>query len=1033
MPFQHSLRDSRPIIDVAVAAQLARGLFAKDGNVLELPSERDRNFRITDSDGARWVLKIAQADEERRLIELQNSVLQHLAQASAIPVPAVCSTVDGELIGHWSDGARSHLVRMLTYLPGVPLASVRPRSNALLRDLGRRLGQLDAALELYQDDTADRALKWDFRHAAAVLADHIPLIGDPAQRELVNQFHEQFEQTLYPLLPDLRRSIIQNDANDHNVLVHDSLSGQSIAGLIDFGDIVHSYTVGEVAIAAAYAIFGEADPAATMATITSGYHEQWPLTEAELSVVFPLVCLRLCMSVCISAKQKAEEPENAYLSVSERSAWAALHRLSNIHHRLAEAIIRQACGLAPFAAHPRVTTWICEHASQYHALIKPEEVPHHDCDVPDQCSEHCDGTYFIHDLSIDGLDDSIPMDEPQLCGEIFASERHAEGAAIGIGRYSEPRVCYTGDQFQEQAGDGQWRTIHLGIDLFESAGTAVFAPLDGEVHSFADNDLPLDYGPTLILKHQPAEDIEFFMLYGHLSRDSIARWQVGKRFVAGQQIGELGDVSENGGWPPHLHFQVMLDLLNQQGDFPGVGPADHREVWEHLIPDPSPFVQTRLPICYEHRDPDTLIAHRRQRLAKSLSISYDRPLEIVRGAGPYLFDSMGRKYLDCVNNVAHVGHCHPHVVESAQRQTAILNTNTRYLNTGLLDYADRLASLFPEPLEVVFLVCSGSEANELALRLAKVHTGHQGIAGLEAGYHGNTAALIDASSYKCDGPGGKGPGTGVAFAPLPDVFRGLHRGADATERYLENLQTVLDQLADECGLAAFIAESMPGCGGQIELPAGYLEGAYAAVRARGGVCIADEVQTGFGRVGTHFWAFETQDVVPDIVSLGKPIGNGHPLGAVITTRAIADSFANGMEYFNTFGGNNVSCAIGMAVLDVIEEQDLQQHARSLGGFWLEKLRDLQEQHPMIGDVRGRGLFLGVELIQDEQRAPAADAAHYIVNRLRSHRILASTDGPQHNVIKIKPPMTISRKDVEYFCAVLKNVLDDSCLRSVYEQ
>jgi len=328
--------------------------------------------------------------------------------------------------------------------------------------------------------------------------------------------------------------------------------------------------------------------------------------------------------------------------------------------------------------------------------------------------------------------------------------------------------------------------------------------------------------------------------------------------------------------------------------------------------------------------------------------------------------------------------------------------------------------LLPDPLSVVFLVNSGSEANELALRLARAHTRRDDVIVVDCAYHGNTSAMIDLSPYKFDGPGGRGCPAWVHQVAMPDVFRGPHRGAEAGKLYA---QLVAAAAQSHHGPAAFFCESALSCGGQIILPAGYLQAAFAAVRAAGGVCVADEVQTGFGRAGTHFWMFESQDVVPDIVTLGKPIGNGHPLGAVITTRAIADSFANGMEYFNTFGGNPVSCAVGLAVLDVIRDEELQQHAADVGEYLQNELTQLQAGHPLIGDVRGLGLFIGIEFVRDRDSLEPADSeAAQIVELMKERGVLLSTDGPFHNVIKIKPPIVFSRRDAEVVVANLREVL-----------
>jgi 4-aminobutyrate aminotransferase-like enzyme/Ser/Thr protein kinase RdoA (MazF antagonist) len=421
---------------------------------------------------------------------------------------------------------------------------------------------------------------------------------------------------------------------------------------------------------------------------------------------------------------------------------------------------------------------------------------------------------------------------------------------------------------------------------------------------------------------------------------------------------------------------------------------------------------------------DVLLQNRRGVIGPSLSISYEVPIKMVRGSGQYLYDEGGHPLLDLVNNVCHVGHCHPAVVEAGQRQMARLNTNTRYLYDGLTAYAERLCATLPDPLEICFFVNSGSEANELALRLAETYTGRRDFLVIDGAYHGHTGRLIDISPYKFKGPGGKGgPEPWVHVVPMPDGYRGVHKGQNRSVgiAYGDELGKVISK--SEAPIAGFIAESLLGCAGQIIPPEGYFARAFEHVRKVGGVCILDEVQVGFGRVGTHFWAFERHGVVPDIVVMGKPIGNGHPMAAVVTTRQIADSFANGMEFFSTFGGNPVSCAIGMAVLDVIEAEKLQERALDLGTTLLEGLSALKQAYAIIGDVRGVGLFLGIEFVRDRKTLePAAEAAAYVVERMKTRGVLLSTDGPLHNVIKIKPPMVLTREDIDMTLRLLDDEL-----------
>jgi len=392
-------------------------------------------------------------------------------------------------------------------------------------------------------------------------------------------------------------------------------------------------------------------------------------------------------------------------------------------------------------------------------------------------------------------------------------------------------------------------------------------------------------------------------------------------------------------------------------------------------------------------------------------------VQAVRGYMQYLFDANGRRYLDAYNNVPHVGHCHPRVVAAVSEQLAILNTNTRYLQHQLTDYAEELTATLPAPLRVCFFTASGSEANELALRLARAHTGAKDLLVMDAAYHGHTTTLIDIGPYKHDGPGGQGAPGWVVKTPIPDVFRGEFRGADAGMKYAAQVGDAM-QGRRICG---YIAETCPSVGGQMLLPDGYLPEVYRLVRRAGGVCIADEVQTGFGRIGTHFWAFEQHGVVPDIVVLGKPIANGYPMGAVICSADIARSFDNGMEYFSTFGGSTAAVVAARETLQVTIDEGLQAHALGVGAELLAGMRALQ--HPLIGDVRGSGLFVGVELVR-EQLKPAAREADYVAVRMREEGILLGTDGPFHNVVKLRGPMPFSSENVRHLVQVFGRILEE---------
>ncbi|XP_058533265.1 5-phosphohydroxy-L-lysine phospho-lyase isoform X2 [Ochotona princeps] len=432
----------------------------------------------------------------------------------------------------------------------------------------------------------------------------------------------------------------------------------------------------------------------------------------------------------------------------------------------------------------------------------------------------------------------------------------------------------------------------------------------------------------------------------------------------------------------------------------------------------------------ERRAKADTLALRRRLLSASCRLFFpEDPIKMVRGQGQYMYDEQGAEYLDCINNVAHVGHCHPLVVQAAHEQNQVLNTNSRYLHDNIVEYAQRLAQTLPDELCVFYFLNSGSEANDLALRLARQYTGHQDVVVLDHAYHGHLSSLVDISPYKFRHLDGQKEW--VHVAPLPDTYRGLYREDHPSPAvaYASEVERVVSRAqAQGRKIAAFFAESLPSVAGQIVPPAGYFSQVAGHIRKAGGLFVADEIQVGFGRVGKHFWAFQLQgeDFVPDIVTMGKSIGNGHPIACVATTQAVARAFeATGVEYFNTFGGSPVSCAVGLAVLDVLEKEQLQAHATCVGSFLMDLLRQQKAKHAIIGDIRGAGLFIGVDLIKDKAtRTPATEEADYLVSRLKENYILLSTDGPGKNVLKFKPPMCFSLDNAQHLVAKLDAILTD---------
>lgn len=419
---------------------------------------------------------------------------------------------------------------------------------------------------------------------------------------------------------------------------------------------------------------------------------------------------------------------------------------------------------------------------------------------------------------------------------------------------------------------------------------------------------------------------------------------------------------------------------------------------------------------------ESLIERRHQHISPILSMSYKTPIHMVRSAYQYMYDGAGNTYLDAYNNIPHVGHSHPRVIQASKSQMSRLNTNTRYLYEGLAEYAEQLLSYFPPELNRVFFVNSGSAASDLAIRMANNHTGSQLQMVMELGYHGNTQIGIDISDYKFNNAKGQGQKQHIIKTTLPDTYKGKYTSAESHpgQRYGKDAVSMINESNQP--ISVFISEPIVGCAGQVPLPSGYLTEVYPAIRAQGGVCISDEVQTGFGRLGEYFWGFEAHAVIPDLVILGKPIANGHPMGAVVCTEAIANSFEKGVEFFSSFGGNPVSCAIASTVLDVIKEEQLQENAKTVGQYYKSQLQRLMDKHACIGDVRGNGLFLGVEIVKEHTKSPDTKLASQIKNELKKQYILVSTDGPYDNVIKTKPALCFNTLNVDRVVTTMDQIL-----------
>lgn len=982
-----------------------------DAGLTRLNGEYDLNFMVRAKNGRDYVLKVMRPGCEPDLVDMQINALDHIAtHAPGLPFPKVIPDLHGAPVSGIADQAdMPRLVWLLECLPGQCYAETARKPKDLILKLGRVLGATDRALETFQHDGLDRpAFKWDLTQAGWV-SDHVAVIEDPDRRSLITGIVEAYN-AITPRLAALPKQPIHNDANNHNILVQGSLDQrQAVSGLIDLGDICSAPRVCELAIAGAYVVLDHPKPEQALTALVQGYHAANRLQPGEVDLIWPLLRMRLAVSVINSSRVMAQTPNDPYVTVSQGPAWRFLENTS-VNGDLMSARLRVACGLPVTDGADRVHAYLAGHRGQFAQMFGQDL-----SDVPMGSLSVASSVWPQNPFD-------MPLHEAARVGEEF-------GDGLWLGYYNEPRLIYTEAGFRK----GRWkasdrRTVHLAVDVFAPAGTVLHAPLSARVEAVENRAAHLDYGGVVILHHETPEGDSFYTLYGHLDPEVCERLQPGDPVAQGASFARLGDASQNGGWAPHVHFQMAMTTDGLEQDWPGVGDPDEMDLWHAVCPNPAALLN--LPddkVFYQPPDKQAILQSRHDHFGGNLSLTYDDPVMLMRGWKHHLFDEWGRPFLDAYNNVPHVGHAHPRIQAVAADQLKRMNSNTRYLHPAQTEFAEQLLSKLPDGFEVCYFVNSGSEANELALRLAHAHTGARGIITPDHGYHGNTNAAVAISAYKFNKPGGIGQADWVELVDVADDFRGAFRRQDPerAQKFANLVDPALSALQHKgYGLSGFIAETFPSVGGQIVPPKGYLAAVYAKIRAAGGLCIADEVQTGLGRLGAYYFGFEYQKVVPDIVVLGKPIGNGHPLGVVATTRDIADSFDNGIEFFSTFGGSTLSCRIGKEVLDIIEDEGLQENSRIMGERLISGLRRLQSEFDSIGDVRGMGLFVGVDL-NNPDGSEGTEICRYVKNRMRDHRILIGSEGPRDNILKIRPPLTIDADDVDMILWTLREILSEA--------
>jgi 4-aminobutyrate aminotransferase-like enzyme/Ser/Thr protein kinase RdoA (MazF antagonist) len=952
-----------------VSAEQARQWLAEhyglSGTLQALGSQQDLNYRV-DSPRGRFVLKICRGDYALVELQAQHAGLKYLAEHSAVTVPRVIAANNGEDLLSLEVGGEAVHVRLLDYIEGQPLTHLEHLGRDVVAGFGRLCGEMDLALAGFDHPGLERTLQWDARHASALISHLLPVIKDEQQRILIADAAEQAERRLQPLQGKLPVQAIHMDITDDNaVWARDALRHWQLQGVIDFGDLVRTWRITDLSVTCAALLHHAGGDPFVILPAVQAYHAVNPLQHEELQALWPLIVARAAVLVLSGEQQVSIDPANTYSRDNLSHEWEIFRVATSVPQALMEAAILTAVGHAlPVIDSEGFAPLLPGLVGREFALIDLGVLsPHFEAGNWEQA----------------GIDQ-------HLLNEAAAAH------GLAASRYGQYRLSRTRPDSAVEPD-----TLPLHVELRVPDGTAVEAPFAGVVHRPADGVLQLD-GPQL----------------------SVRLWGVtpslhsGAALVKGQVLGAVSGP-----------LRVQL-CRGAQLNAPLFCTPAHAAAWQALCPSPAALLGLACDAEPE-LDAKTLLERRDASFARTQKHYYVDPPRIERGWRNHLIDMQGRSYLDMLNNVAVLGHGHPRMAAVAARQWSLLNTNSRFNYAAVAEFSERLLKLAPEGMDRVFLVNSGSEANDLAIRLAWAYSGGRDMISVLEAYHGWTVGADAVSTSIADNPKAlESRPDWVHPVPAPNTYRGEFRGLDSAPDYVRSVEHHLAKLAEQKRqLAGFICEPVYGNAGGISLPPGYLQQVYALVRAQGGVCIADEVQVGYGRMGHFFWGFEEQGVVPDIICMAKGMGNGQPLGAVITRREIAEALEAEGYFFSSAGGSPVSCQIGMAVLDVMAEEKLWENAQVVGGHFKARLEALIDKHPLVGAVHGSGFYLGLELIRNrETLEPATEETVLLCDRLRELGIFMQPTGDDLNILKIKPPMVTSRQSVDFFVDMLDQVLTE---------
>lgn len=954
-----------PQVSEAQALQWLAEHYGLSGTLQALGSQQDLNYRV-DSARGRFVLKVCRGDYALVELQAQHAGLNYLAEHSASKVPRVIAANNGaDLLSLQVNGETVH-VRLLEYIDGQPLTDFDHLGQDVVAGFGRLCGEMDLALAGFDHPGLERTLQWDARHASALINHLLPVITDAQQRAAISAAAEQAERRLQPLLDKLPVQAIHMDITDDNVVwARDAQRHWQLQGVIDFGDLVRTWRITDLSVTCAALLHhADGDPFVILPAVKA-YHAVNALQYAELQALWPLIVTRSAVLVLSGEQQVSIDPTNTYSRDNLNHEWEIFRVATSVPLALMEAAILTAVGQTlPRNEHAELAPLLPGLVGREFALI--------DLGV---LSPHFEAGNW---------------EQPGIDQRLLTEAAAVHGLAAT--RYGQYRLSRTRPDSATEPD-----TFPLHVELRVPAGAEVQTPFAGVLKQAANGALQLDgpqfsvclWGVTPVLEHGVAVD-------------------------RGQKLGEVTGL-------------LIVQLCREaELDAPLFCTPSRAPAWQALCPSPATLLGLACDAEPE-LDAKTLLERRDASFARTQKHYYVDPPRIERGWRNHLIDMHGRSYLDMLNNVAVLGHGHPRMAAVAARQWSLLNTNSRFNYAAVAEFSERLLKLAPKGMDRVFLVNSGSEANDLAIRLAWAFSGGRDMISVLEAYHGWTVGADAVSTSIADNPKAlESRPDWVHPVPAPNTYRGEFRGVDSAPDYVRSVEHHLQKLAEQKRqLAGFICEPVYGNAGGIALPPGYLPQVYQKVRAQGGVCIADEVQVGYGRMGHFFWGFEEQGVVPDIITMAKGMGNGQPLGAVITRREIAEALEAEGYFFSSAGGSPVSCQIGMAVLDVMEEEKLWENAQVVGAHFKARLQALIDKHPLVGAVHGSGFYLGLELIRDRQTLePATAETALLCDRLRELGIFMQPTGDDLNILKIKPPMVTSRQSVDFFVEMLDRVLSE---------